>query len=59
MKNNVKFITRKEVSELLHVSLMTVDAYSKKGYLKPIGIGRRVLFKYDEVVEALTPLRKN
>jgi len=50
------FITRKEVSKLLKVSLGTVDNYTKKGLLKPKGIGNRVLFVRTDVINALIDL---
>ena len=50
------YITRKEVSQLLKVSLGTVDNYTKKGFLKPKGIGNRVLFVRSQVENALTDL---
>jgi len=50
------YITRKQVSTLLKVSLATVDNYTKKGFLKPKGIGNRVLFVREEVINALTDL---
>ncbi|TXE18578.1 helix-turn-helix domain-containing protein [Psychroserpens burtonensis] len=54
--NNTEYLTRKEVSELLKVSLGTIQNYVKKGYLKPLSIGRRVLFKRSDVENALISL---
>lgn len=39
------YLTRKEVAQLFKVSTATVDIYAKKGYIKPLGIGRRVIYK--------------
>ena len=53
---NTQYLTKNEVAKLLKVSLGTVNNYSKKGYLQPYGIGRRVLFKKSEVENALIEL---
>ena len=52
----IKYYTRQELSALFKVSITTIDTYSKKGYLKPLGIGRRVLFKSSDVENALVEL---
>jgi excisionase family DNA binding protein len=53
---NAEYLTKKEVSELLKVSVGTVNNYTKRGYLKPLSIGRRILFKRSEVENALISL---
>lgn len=55
-KLNTTYLTRKETAELLRVSLTTLDAYSKKGYLQPYGIGGRILFRESEVNNSLEEL---
>lgn len=50
------FLTRKEVAQLFKVSTATVDIYAKKGYIKPLGIGRRVLFRASDIEDALVQL---
>lgn len=52
-----KLITKKEVCELLGVSLVTVNDWEKKGKLKGYQIGTRVRFKLSEVLEALKERR--
>ena len=48
-----KLLSRKEVAELLRISLPTLNNYKKSGILKCHRIGNRVLFKKGEVMEAL------
>jgi len=48
-----KLLSRKEVAELLRISLPTLNNYRNSGILKCHRIGNRVLFKKDEVMEAL------
>ena len=51
-KNDV-FFTKQEVSKLLRVSIKTIDNYCDKGLLKPMGVGRRVLFRKTDVYNAV------
>ena len=46
-------LTRKEASELLKISLVTLNDWSKRGLLKSYIIGGRVLYKRKEVESAL------
>ena len=48
-----KKLTRKEVAELLHISLPTLHSYINKGLVCPQKIGGRVLFDAREVEEAM------
>ena len=45
--------TRKEVCDILHVSMMTLDGYIKRGDIVANKIGRRVLIDADAVDEAI------
>jgi len=54
-KNDV-FLTKKEVADLLKVTICTVDNYSRSGILKPLGIGRRVLFRKTDVINSIVEL---
>ncbi len=47
-----RFYTRKEVAKLLHVSLPTLNEYTKQGRLKSKRINRRVLYDANEVDSA-------
>lgn len=52
-----KWITRKEASELLGVSLVTISDWTKRDILKGYRIGTRVRFKLDEIEEVLNNSR--
>ena len=59
-KETIEYLTRKEVAKKLHISLPTLNEYTKKGRLKGYRINGRVLYREDEVDAALTaaePLR--
>ncbi len=47
------WLSRKDVSELLGVSLVTVHNWSKIGVLYPFKIGTRVHFKRSDIEETL------
>lgn len=51
-KNN-KLLTRKEVAEMLRVSLVTVGVWSKVGILNPIRMGNRIFFNEQEILTTL------
>lgn len=46
-------LTRKDVTELLHVTTQTVINYTKNGLLKSYKLGRRVLYLKDEVLAVI------
>lgn len=48
-----KMYTRQEVAERLNVSLPTVHALMKSGVLKPQRVGRKPLFKAQDIEEAI------
>jgi excisionase family DNA binding protein len=48
-----KLLTRKEVSVLLQVSLVTIHNWTKQSILNPYRIGNKLRFKESEVLEAL------
>lgn len=53
-KSSEEYITRKQASERLKVSLPTIHAYINKGVLIPYKIEGRTLFKAVEVEEAIS-----
>ena len=61
--NEVKpdFISRVEVATLLRITLPTLHEWTKLGWLKSYKIGNRVLYKPNEVMEAVktTSINKN
>ncbi|GEM55960.1 hypothetical protein B0A58_13505 [Flavobacterium branchiophilum NBRC 15030 = ATCC 35035] len=44
-----QYATREEVSKRLRISLPTLNTLSKKGIITSYRIGRRVLYKWEEV----------
>lgn len=52
-KKSPVYLTRKEVSSLLGVSLVTIHEWCKKGILKPIHIGSRVRFRKSDIEKTL------
>jgi excisionase family DNA binding protein len=53
----VQYLSRKEVSELLKVSVVTVHTWTKEGLIHSYRIGRRVMYKKDEIEESLIKRR--
>ncbi len=49
-----KYATRKDVAKALHISLPTLNELTKSGILIGYRIQGRVLYKWDEVDQALT-----
>lgn len=52
-----KLLTRRETAKKLHVTLPTLRDYTRRGYLKGYRIGNRVLYKRNEVLNALQQIR--
>ncbi|MCH3881712.1 helix-turn-helix domain-containing protein [Tenacibaculum aquimarinum] len=52
----INWITRKQVSEILSISLVTVDDWSKRSILTAYRIGNKKRFKRKEVEKALTKI---
>jgi excisionase family DNA binding protein len=55
------YYSRKEVARMLQISLPTLNDWTKLGWLKSYKIGNRVLYKREEVEEAVThsSIKKN
>ena len=47
--NGENYLTRKELSQLLKVSLVTLHNWQKSGELIPYKIGKRILYKKSDV----------
>ena len=52
VKEEVEYLTRKEVCELLRISLVTLNKNTNKDILKAYRIGARVLYNKKEVLES-------
>lgn len=53
-----ELISIDEVCELLHINRTSVWKHTQSGKLNSYGIGKRVLYKRSEVLEAVKPLNK-
>lgn len=53
----IEFITRKNVSEIFGISLVTVHAWTNHGILKAYKIANKTRFKKHEVLAACKPLK--
>lgn len=49
----VEYLSREETAKLLHVSFETLRKYEKAGTLLPCRLGRRVLYRKEDVDTAL------
>ena len=58
VKTENKYLTRKDVAELLSVSCVTIHSWVNKGILKSYRVGNRVYFKSEEVEESLKRINK-
>lgn len=50
------FYTRNEVATMLNVSLVTLYKWNLNGTLKAKGIGRRVLYSFSDIQNAIVEL---
>jgi excisionase family DNA binding protein len=57
IENQSEYITRKEVSSLLKVCLVTLDDWTKQGLLQSYKIGNRVLYKRQEVEDSINQVQ--
>ena len=55
-QQKTKYLTRLEVCELLNVSLVTLHTWNKNGKLKAFGIGGRVLYRQEDIENAIIKL---
>lgn len=58
LKEQTRFLTRKDVADLLQVDLGTVTNWRKKGVLTAHQIGGRIYYKLDQIEEAMIELKK-
>lgn len=55
-QNENVLLTREEVCKLLTINKTSLWKHTKSGRLKSYGIGNRVFYKRNEVLDAITPL---
>ena len=56
-KTAKSILTRKEVSEILGISLPTLDSYKKQGLIKAFQLGNKVRFRISDVQQALIEIK--
>ena len=56
IKDQTEFITRKEVSSILKISLPTLHEWTKSGLIQSYKIRSRVLYKLDEIQTKISEL---
>ena len=56
-KEPTTYLTRNEVSEMLHCDLSTVHNLTKRGVLKKFSIGGRVYYKRNQVESQIIELK--
>jgi len=56
-KQPTEFLTRSEVAELLKINLSTLHNYTKQNKLIAYGIGSRVYYKREEVINSIIKLK--
>ena len=56
-KDEAKLYTRKETANFLKISLPTLHDWTKSGVVKADRIGNRVLYKYEEIAQALNQIQ--
>lgn len=52
-----ELLTRREVAQLLQVSLPTLHAYTKQGLIKAIRFGRQVRYRKSDIEAAMQEVR--
>ncbi len=57
-KDPTVWLSRKEVCELLGISLVTIHDWSKKGILHPFKMGNRVRFRRSDIEQTLLQSNK-
>ena len=58
LKHPEIWMSRKDVGELLGISLVTIHKWGKEGILKPYKIGNRVRFKRSDIEQTLLSSNK-
>lgn len=51
-----EYIPKNTLAEMLDVHITTIDNWTKKGLLKPLGIGHRVYFLRSDIEKTITQI---
>lgn len=54
-----EYLTRKQTAELLQVSLVTLNNWSKNKTLTPYSIGNRVYYRHKDILDSMKPINNN
>lgn len=57
-KTPVEYLTRQQTADLLHVDLSTLWNWKKNEKLTPVGIGNRILYRREDIENAIVKLKK-
>ncbi len=55
--NQIKLLSRQEVANQFHITLPTLHAWTLEGKIRAHRIGRRVLYKQQEIENALSEIK--
>lgn len=58
-KREEEYLTRKEASEMLKVSLVTISEWSKIGIIKPLRLGNLIRFKKSDLEKSMIEKNQN
>jgi hypothetical protein len=53
MKKLIDLMTRKEVQDYLHITDVSVWNWEKRGWLKPIALGKKIYYKQEDILSLL------
>ena len=56
-KSENHYLTRKQVAEMLGISLVTLSSWTKEGIIKAVRIGNSVRYKMEDVEQALQDIK--
>lgn len=48
-----EYLTRKQTAEKLHISLTTLDTYTRNGFLDAVKLGHRVLYRSEDIENSI------
>lgn len=54
-----QYLTRNEAAAMLHITLPTLHEHTKKGKLKGYRVGKRMLYKPEDINSLLTAVKTN
>ena len=58
-KEGFEYLTRQQTAELLQVSLVTLNNWKKRKVLTPHGLGNRVYYRMQDILDNMKPINNN